>query len=115
MTTPADTVSRAAEAPASLRTLVERFDHDAFDLPGERAVIRLATEGEPAWDVEIDRFGARLEKKRSGDPDALLTADPPTWDGIAEDVASGMAAFRRGRLRVRRNLHLGVGFLAATS
>ena len=26
-----------------------------------------------------------------------------------------MSAFRRGALHVRRNLHLGIGFLAATS
>ena len=40
---------------------------------------------------------------------------PATWQGIADDVRGGMSAFRRGSLRVRRNLHLGVGFLAATS
>ena len=34
---------------------------------------------------------------------------------LEHDVAAGMDAFRRGRLRVRRNLHLGVGFLAATA
>jgi pimeloyl-ACP methyl ester carboxylesterase len=50
-----------------------------------------------------------------GRPDALLSADADTWEEIASDVARGMDAFRRGRLRVRRNLHLGVGFLAATS
>jgi len=115
MTTPIETVDPAASAPASLRELVERFEHDDFDLPGERAVIRLETEGEPAWDVTIDRTGARLGTPRGGSPDALLTADARTWVSIADDVASGMNAFRRGRLRVRRNLHLGVGFLAATS
>jgi pimeloyl-ACP methyl ester carboxylesterase len=115
MATRIETADPAAAAPASLRELVERFEHDDFDLPGERAVIRLATEGEPAWDVTVDRLGARLAPQRSGDPDALLTADSGTWEAIADDVASGMDAFRRGRLRVRRNLHLGVGFLAATS
>ncbi len=115
MASPVETVDPPARAPASLLTLVERFDHGAFDLPGERAVIRLATEGEPAWDVTVERDGVRLEPRRGGDPDALLTADARTWDAIADDVASGMNAFRGGRLRVRRNLHLGVGFLAATS
>jgi pimeloyl-ACP methyl ester carboxylesterase len=110
-----ETVDQAFPAPASLRELVERFEHDDFDLPGERAVIRLATEGEPAWDVTVDRTGAHLGTPRNGSPDALLTADARTWEAIADDVASGMNAFRRGRLRVRRNLHLGVGFLAATS
>jgi pimeloyl-ACP methyl ester carboxylesterase len=53
------------------------------------------------------------------DPDrrahAVLTADAATWRALAEDLASGWAAFRNGRLTVRRDLHLGVGFLAATA
>jgi pimeloyl-ACP methyl ester carboxylesterase len=102
-------------APAGLRTLIDRFDHEAFDLPGNRAVIRLATTDGRAWDAIVEGVGIRLGPARGGDPDALLTADGDTWDRIAADVASGMDAFRRGRLRVRRNLHLGVGFLAATS
>ncbi len=99
----------------SLRKLVERFDHDAFDLPGRRAVIRLGTIGGSSWDVVVEAGQARLEKAGGGDPDALLSADQATWDQIARDVGSGMEAFRRGRLAVRRNLHLGIGFLAATS
>jgi hypothetical protein len=50
-----------------------------------------------------------------GDADATLTADPKAWTAIAEDVRGGMNAYHSGRLVVRRNLHLGVGFLAATS
>jgi pimeloyl-ACP methyl ester carboxylesterase len=107
--------SRNSRAPAALRTLVERFDHDAFDLPGERAVIRLAKDGAEAWDATVDQGGAKLAKASDREPDALLTADAETWEAIAGDVARGMDAFRRGRLRVRRNLHLGVGFLAATA
>jgi pimeloyl-ACP methyl ester carboxylesterase len=114
-TATAPAAATPARPPASLQTLVERFDHDAFDLPGDRAVIRLATGDERAWDAVVDRSGVRLEARRRGDPDALLSADAGTWEEIAVDVASGMDAFRRGRLRVRRNLHLGVGFLAATS
>jgi pimeloyl-ACP methyl ester carboxylesterase len=105
----------ARTAPASLRVLVDRFDEDAFDLPGERARIRLATTGESDWDTIVEPGGARLEAAGEGEPDALLIADAKAWETIASDVASGMDAFRRGRLRVRRNLHLGVGFLAATS
>jgi pimeloyl-ACP methyl ester carboxylesterase len=109
------TETRTAAPPASLERLVGRFDHDAFDLPGSRAVIRLATTGEGEWDVTVERGEVRLGPGRGGEPDALLEADAKTWDAIAADVASGMDAFRRGRLRVRRNLHVGVGFLAATS
>jgi hypothetical protein len=48
-------------------------------------------------------------------PDAVLTADTATWSDIARDVRGGMTAFRAGRLSVRHDLHLGVGFLAATA
>jgi pimeloyl-ACP methyl ester carboxylesterase len=95
--------------------LVERFDHAAFDLPGTRAVIRAGVTGGEEWDVVVERGRVRLSEPGRGSPDAQLSADAATWDAIASDVARGMDAFRRGRLRVRRNLHLGVGFLAATS
>jgi len=111
---PSDTKS-VSRAPANLRTLIDRFDREAFDLPGDRAVVRLATTGQDEWDVTIEGRGARIGPRRNGDADALLTADAKTWDEIADDLASGMEAFRRGRLHARRNLHLAVGFLAATS
>ena len=61
----------------------------------------------------------RTVKPRSRLPmvvlDAVLSADAETWQQIAADVRSGMDAYRSGRLSVRRNLHVGVGFLAATS
>ena len=56
-----------------------------------------------------------LGPAEGSDYDAELSADVATWQRIADDVRGGMSAFRRGSLRVRRNLHLGVGFLAATS
>ena len=108
--------SRATRAaPASLSRLVERFDHDVFDLPGERVVIRLLTTGGEGWDVVVDRERAKLSACPQGEADATLAADPATWNSIAQDVASGMDAFRSGRLSMRQNMHLGVGFLAATS
>jgi pimeloyl-ACP methyl ester carboxylesterase len=98
-----------------LESLVERFDQTAFDLPGDRAVVQLTVDGDAPWDAVIERGDARLEPGRPGAADAVLSADRSTWESIARDVAAGMTAFRRGRLRVRKNLHLGVGFLAATS
>ena len=63
--------------------------------------------------------GARARRcvtqRADGDADATLTAGAPTWEAIAEDVRGGVPAYLAGRLAVRRNLHLGVGFLAATS
>ncbi len=104
-------------APASLAALSERFDRSVIDVPGGRARIRLAVEGMGSWDFVIEGATAALVPASDSnvEPDALLTADPGAWDAIARDVRGGMHAFRGGRLRVRRNLHLGVGFLAATS
>jgi pimeloyl-ACP methyl ester carboxylesterase len=87
-----------------------------IDVPGGRARIRLdVTDGE-SWEVVLRGSHAWLEPPTPGrEPDALLSADLATWQRIARDLRGGMDAFRRGRLRVRSNLHLGVGFLAATS
>jgi pimeloyl-ACP methyl ester carboxylesterase len=102
--------------PGAINALVDRFDLAAFDLPGSQAVIRLADADGESWDVLVDRTGARLTGPAGkGNPDALLTADEKTWERLGRDVTSGMRAFRAGRLDVRRNLHLGVGFLAATA
>ena len=66
------------------------------------------------WDVVV-ADGAASIATPDGRPDAVLTADADTWRQIAVDLSSGMDSFRSGRLSVRRNLHVGVGFLAATS
>jgi len=102
--------------PRALQTLTGRYDRDAFEPPRSRARVRLAVLGSDAWDALIDRGAARLvPAKGDADADATLTADAPTWAAIADDVRGGMDAYRSGRLTVRHNLHLGVGFLAATS
>jgi pimeloyl-ACP methyl ester carboxylesterase len=100
----------------ALRTLVERFDPAAFDAPAGAARIRLVVTGEGTWDVLADASGVRIVAAgRQPIPDATLTADAEVWDQIASDLRGGMDAYRAGRLLVRHNLHLGVGFLAATS
>lgn len=104
------------QAPDGLEALVSRFDPSAFDLPRRGARIRLAVRDDGEWDALVDRHGARLEPAREdAEPGALVSADVPTWDRVAGDLQGGMDAFREGRLSVRRNLNLGVGFLAATS
>ncbi len=106
---------RAPKPPETLDTLVARFDPGSFDLPRRGARVRLSVSGSDAWDALISPAGARLEPARNGrDADALLAADPATWERIAGDLRGGMEAFRARRLSVRRNLHTGVGFLAAT-
>jgi pimeloyl-ACP methyl ester carboxylesterase len=101
--------------PAALAALIERFDPDVIDAPSGSARVRLEVRGEREWDAVISSQGADLSLAEGSDYDAELSADAATWQRIAEDVRGGMSAFRRGSLRVRRNLHLGVGFLAATS
>jgi pimeloyl-ACP methyl ester carboxylesterase len=104
-----------AATPASLETLIERYDPDVIDVPGGKARVRLALRDADEWDVVIERRRARLEPATGSAPDALLTADRAAWNAIARDVRGGMVAFQKGKLTVRHNLHLGVGLLAATS
>jgi pimeloyl-ACP methyl ester carboxylesterase len=100
--------------PRSLRTLVGRYDGAVFAPPQGRAGVRLAVAGQGAWDVQLLGDSASFTHL-DGDPDATLTADPQAWAAIAKDAGNGVRAFQAGRLAVRRNLHVGIGFLAATS
>ncbi len=107
----------AADAPdTALERLVARFDPSVFDVGRRRVRIRIQTghELQGARDVLIEDGTARVASPLGG-ADAILTADEATWDEIARDVRGGMTAFRSGGLRIRRDLHLGVGFLAATA
>ncbi len=101
--------------PTALSTLVARFDPEVFDLGRPHARLRLAVEGSGEWDVVLSDGAARLGEPAGDRPDATLSADGATWDRLAADLRGGMDAFRAGRLRVRHDLHLGVGFLAATA
>lgn len=102
--------------PRSLQVLLDRFDSTAFDMPAGRARVRLTVGADARWDLEARPGRDRVREARDEtEPDAELRADPRTWERVATDLPSGMAAFRSGRLQLRRNLHLGVGFLAAAS
>jgi len=102
--------------PVALETLVQRYDSTVFEPARARARVRLRGRGRRSWDVVFDgdrpRFGPSDPDQRA---DAVLTADAETWRALADDLSSGWEAFRAGRLTVRRDLHLGVGFLAATA
>jgi pimeloyl-ACP methyl ester carboxylesterase len=102
-------------APEVLRTLAERFDATAFDAPRGSARLRLRVIGGRDWDATVEHGLMRLAPANGDRPDARLAADPATWERIAGDVRGGMEAFSRGKLKIRDDLHLGVGFLAATS
>ena len=101
-------------APSFIRTLVGRFDPSVFDARRPRTRIRLAVGGRGAWDAVVTD-GAITVTAADGQADAVLTADADTWQQIAADLRGGMDAYRASRLSVRRNLHAGVGFLAATN
>jgi pimeloyl-ACP methyl ester carboxylesterase len=102
------------EPPLSLQILVGRYDWGAFEPHNRRARVRLAVREGGEWDVVLS-VGATRVMPADGDADAIVTADGATWEAIADDARAGMDAYRSGRLAVRRNLHLGVGFLVATS
>src|SRR3954463_6347230 len=104
------------DPPEALGALLERFDRDAFDMPRGRARVRLGVKGHGAWDLEVQRHRHRVRRANTGnEAHAELSADLGTWARVAQDLKGGMQAYRAGRLHVRRNLHLGVGFLAATN
>ena len=104
-------------APAdAIAALADRFDPDVLDLPRGRARVRLEVAAQKACDAVIAGRRLRLRPAdESASPDAALSADPATWKRIAADLRGGMESFRAGRLRIRGSLHVGVGFLAATS
>jgi pimeloyl-ACP methyl ester carboxylesterase len=110
-------VSLAAHADA-LDQLVGRYDSELFWPMRPDARIRLRVEGlegaASERDVVFEADRAFLVPRR-GRPDAIIEADRDTWAHVLDDVRGGLQAFHAGRLRIRRDLHLGIGFLAATA
>ena len=100
--------------PQVFQTLVERYDSAIFEPADVARRVRLTVGDEASWDALLVDGGAHV-LPAEGDADATLTADARTWGAIAEDARAAMRAYLAGRLEIRRNLHLGVGFLAATS
>ncbi|MEA2144441.1 MAG: hypothetical protein QOG59_28 [Solirubrobacteraceae bacterium] len=98
---------------AALETLVERFDAGIFDVGRRRARIHVQSGDEPVGDVLIEYGQARLIPAEGKRPDAVLSAGADVWALAERD--GGLSAFRAGDIRIRRDLHLGVGFLAATA
>jgi pimeloyl-ACP methyl ester carboxylesterase len=101
-------------ANVAAELLLERLLPDDLELPGGEARLRLAVCGGDEVDVLLDDGGGTVVEV-DGKPDALLRADASTWDLVVEELPAALAAFGRGRLEIRHNLHLGVNFLAATS
>jgi pimeloyl-ACP methyl ester carboxylesterase len=108
-------VATKAGPPDSLAALVDRFDASVFDAPGGRARIRLTVKGRDSWDALVSGKRVRLEEARGDRPTAEITADRRAWGEMGQGLANGMDLFRARRIVVRRDLHVGVGFLAATA
>jgi pimeloyl-ACP methyl ester carboxylesterase len=104
----------------TLERLVGRYDPALFwpMRPGARVRLRITDAASPTSSSEHD---VAFEGDRaflvecSGRPDAVISADEQTWERVLADVRGGLEAFHAGRLTVRRDLHLGIGFLAATA
>jgi pimeloyl-ACP methyl ester carboxylesterase len=107
-----------ASPAATLERLVRRFDSELFWPMRPDARIRLCIGDGPqpssVQDVVFEGDRAFLVPCARR-PDALLTADQATWERVRADVRGGLKAFQEGRLTIRRDLHLGIGFLAATA
>ena len=101
-------------APKFLDELVARFDPEGFDAPNGSARVRVRWNGD-ARDVSIRGKSVKIREPANGRADALIEADERIWKQLASDAGSGVQAFGTGRLKMRGNLHVGVGFLSATS
>jgi pimeloyl-ACP methyl ester carboxylesterase len=87
-----------------------------IDIPRGRARVRLEMSGRGAWDAQIEDDRIELAEAESADgADALIKGEESAWERVVTDYRGGLDAFRAGRLLIRRNLSLGVSFLASTS
>lgn len=100
--------------PPFLDQLVGRFDPEGFDAPAGSARVRVRWDGD-ARDVSIRGDSIRIRPPRDGRADTLIEADEDVWRELAGNAGAGLEAFGTGKLRMRGNLHVGVGFLSATS
>jgi pimeloyl-ACP methyl ester carboxylesterase len=104
----------ANNPPESLTALIDRWNPEVFDAPGDRARVRLIVKDGGEWDAVVHGAAVTLREPR-GEPDATIAAPASTWRRVASDLAGGLAEHGAGRLQVRGNMHIGVGFLSAAS
>jgi pimeloyl-ACP methyl ester carboxylesterase len=95
----------------SVKTLARRYDPSAVDPPLE-ARVRLVA-GAEAHDALVDGSGMRIVAADGHRPDAVITGPPSAWQRAANGHG-GLAALGDG-IRMRHNLHVATGFLAATA
>jgi alpha/beta hydrolase family protein len=97
-----------------LETMVGRYDPVVVDDAARSVRIRVVAPGQGAWDVVLAEGRATIGSA-DGRPHAVVTADAATWHAIVAEPHAAIDAYLAGRLSVRHNLHVGVGFLSATS
>ncbi len=97
-----------------LQTLVSRYDPVVLDDAVRPVRVRVVAPDEGAWDVVLAQ-GQAMTRSSDGRAHALITADAATWRAIVAEPHGAIDAYLAGRLSVRHNLHVGVGFLSATS
>jgi len=95
----------------SVQALAGRYDPTVVD-PPLWARVRLAA-GDEAHDALLGPDGVRIVAADGAAPDALISGSPAAWRRAAN--GNGGLAALGGGLQMRRNLHIGAGFLAATS
>jgi pimeloyl-ACP methyl ester carboxylesterase len=95
----------------SVKSLARRYDPSAVD-PPLKARVRLVS-GDEAHDALVDADGARIVAADGDRPDAVIYGPHSAWHRAANGHG-GLAALGDG-IRMRRNLHVAMGFLAATA
>ena len=94
----------------SVQALARRYDPTAV-VPPLEARVRLQA-GDEVHDALLGPAGMTIEKA-DAHPDAVISGSPTAWRRAAN--GSGGLAALAGGLRMRRNLHVAAGFLAATA
>jgi pimeloyl-ACP methyl ester carboxylesterase len=107
-------IADGTAVPNWLRSLVGRYDPGILDEAGRKLRVGVTVPDQGAWEVVLSADTASVASP-TGNPDAVIAADASTWTKIAAEPSATVGAYLSGRLSVRRNLHVGVGFLAATS
>ena len=110
----AETRRGTVGAPVWVQTLVGGYDPEILSEPRRVLRVELEAPGRGSWEVVLADAAATVAPS-SGRPDARISADWATWEQLVTGKSPALAAYLAGRLSVRRNLHVGVGFLAATN
>ena len=85
---PDENNNRSVSPPSTLKTLVDRFDPEVFDIPGNTAIVRIGVDDDFSWQVLIEGGRAHLRPADDSPWDAELTADSDAWQVIAADVGA---------------------------